>query len=83
MRDAVSSAPLHRPDTVLTRRMVVLKQMVKNRFITAHQYDSLKTLPLGMKFQRIRSVDNNGGIFPSKPALGSVISSMERAVASL
>ena len=45
--------PLHRPDTVLTRRMVVLKQMVKNGFLTAHQYDSLKTLPLGLKFQRI------------------------------
>lgn len=45
--------PVRRPDTTLTRRMVVLDQMRKNGFLTTQQYDSLKVLPLGLKFQRI------------------------------
>ena len=45
--------PLRRPDTTLTRRMVVLDQMRKNGFITGTEYDSLKVLPLGLRFQRI------------------------------
>ena len=45
--------PLRRPDTTLTRRMVVLRQMVKNGFLDERQYDSLKVLPLGLNFQRI------------------------------
>jgi penicillin-binding protein 1A len=45
--------PLRRPDTTMTRRMVVLDQMRKNGFITTPQYDSLKTLPLGLRFQRV------------------------------
>src|SRR5690606_764439 len=45
--------PLRRPDTTLVRRMVVMDQMVKNGFLDRAQYDSLKTLPLGLDFQRI------------------------------
>ena len=45
--------PLRRPDTTLTRRMVVLDQMRKNGFLSTHQYDSLKALPLGLRFQRV------------------------------
>ncbi len=45
--------PLRRPDTTLTRRMVVLDQMRRNGFITSHEYDSLKVLPLELRFQRV------------------------------
>jgi penicillin-binding protein 1A len=45
--------PLRRPDTTLTRRMVVLGQMVKSGALTRAQYDSLKVLPLGLSFQRV------------------------------
>lgn len=45
--------PLRRPDTTLHRRMVVLSQMKKNGFISGAEYDSLKSLPLGLRFQRI------------------------------
>ncbi len=45
--------PLRRPDTTLTRRMVVLGQMVKSGALTRAQYDSLKALPLGINFQRV------------------------------
>ena len=40
--------PLRWPDRVVERRMVVLKQMERNAFITAEEYDSLKVLPLDM-----------------------------------
>ncbi|MCB0791156.1 MAG: transglycosylase domain-containing protein [Flavobacteriales bacterium] len=45
--------PLRRPDTTMHRRMVVLSQMVKNGLISNTAYDSLKVLPLGLRFQRI------------------------------
>jgi penicillin-binding protein 1A len=40
--------PVRRIDTVRHRRMVVMKQMQKNEFITQQEYDSLKGLPLDM-----------------------------------
>ena len=40
--------PIRRPDTVMFRRMVVLKQMETNGILTREQYDSLKVLPLDM-----------------------------------
>ncbi len=43
----------NRVDTVMHRRMVVLKQMEKNGYLTRQQYDSLKSLPLGLRFQRV------------------------------
>jgi penicillin-binding protein 1A len=45
--------PLRRPDTTMTRRMVVLDQMRKNGILTTTEYDSLKVLPMGLKFQRV------------------------------
>lgn len=40
--------PVRRPDTVMTRRMIVLNQMRKEKFITRQEYDSLKVLPLDL-----------------------------------
>ncbi|MFT3884519.1 MAG: transglycosylase domain-containing protein [Flavobacteriales bacterium] len=45
--------PIRRPDTTMTRRMVVLDQMRRNGFLGQHDYDSLKALPIGLHFQRI------------------------------
>ncbi len=42
--------PLRRPDTTLFRRNVVFAQMLKNEKITKFEFDSLKKLPLGIKF---------------------------------
>ena len=42
--------PLRRPDTTLFRRNVVFAQMLKNDKITKEEFDSLKNLPLGIKF---------------------------------
>jgi len=44
--------PLRSEERALQRRNVVLHQMVKNRYLTRDQYDSLKTLPLDLNFQR-------------------------------
>jgi penicillin-binding protein 1A len=50
--------PIRRIDTVRHRRMVVLKQMQKNEFISQEQYDSLKSLPLDMtRFSRKTHAD--------------------------
>ncbi|HUR31291.1 MAG TPA: transglycosylase domain-containing protein [Saprospiraceae bacterium] len=38
--------PVRRPDTVMHRRMIVLNQMRKEKYISRHEYDSLKVLPL-------------------------------------
>ena len=50
--------PVRRLDTVRHRRMVVLKQMQKNEFISQEEYDSLKALPLDMtRFSRKTHTD--------------------------
>jgi penicillin-binding protein 1A len=53
--------PQRRPDTTLQRRNVVLSQMEKYKYITQHQYDSLKKLPLSINFQ---PEDHNLGLAP-------------------
>ncbi|TXB65568.1 transglycosylase domain-containing protein [Phaeodactylibacter luteus] len=53
--------PLRRADTVLHRRMVVLKQMEKNELITAEAYDTLRQRPLNLRYTRQSHVD---GIAP-------------------
>ena len=53
--------PIRRPDTTLQRRNVVLGQMVRNKFISQPEFDSLSQLPLGIDYQ---SVDHNEGIAP-------------------
>ena len=45
--------PLRRPDTTMHRRMVVLGQMLKNDMLSQAEYDSLKVLPMGLRFQRV------------------------------
>ncbi len=51
--------PLRREDLTKQRRNIVLNQMKKYEYITKQQYDSLKQLPLGVKFQK---VDQKEGI---------------------
>ncbi len=53
--------PLRRPEMVKDRRNVVLKQMLKNEYISKNEYDSLKQLPLELDFQR---VDHSMGLAP-------------------
>lgn len=53
--------PLRRADTVLHRRNVVLSQMVRNGKLEQEHYDSLKLLPLGLKYERVNHKD---GIAP-------------------
>lgn len=55
--------PLRRPDTTMTRRMVVLDQMRKNGFLTTTEYDSLKALPMGLNFQRISHTEGPAPYF--------------------
>ncbi len=49
--------PIRRPDRVLDRRMVVLKQMQKNDLLSQEAYDSLRQLPLGLNFTRQTHID--------------------------
>lgn len=42
--------PMRRPDTVMHRRMIVLNQMRREGFISRNEYDSLKVLPLNIRF---------------------------------
>ena len=44
--------PIRRPDTTMHRRNVALYQMMRNDLITQGEFDSLKTLPLGLKLNR-------------------------------
>ncbi|HOO84460.1 MAG TPA: transglycosylase domain-containing protein [Prolixibacteraceae bacterium] len=44
--------PVRFEDRALTRRNVVLAQMLKNRYINRAQFDSIKTLPLDIDFNR-------------------------------
>jgi penicillin-binding protein 1A len=53
--------PIKKADTTLHRRNVVLSQMVKYGFLTKENFDSLKALPLGIKFQ---PEDHNDGLAP-------------------
>jgi penicillin-binding protein 1A len=45
--------PLRREEATLARRMVVLDQMRKQKHFSQLAYDSLKALPLGLRFQRV------------------------------
>lgn len=57
LKNASLFNPLRRPDTVLHRRSVVLKQMEKNGYLTAAAYDTLKNQPLGIQFSRQTHID--------------------------
>lgn len=45
--------PVRRPDSTLHRREVVLGQMKRNGHIDQAQYDSLRTKPLGLDYQKV------------------------------
>jgi penicillin-binding protein 1A len=53
--------PLRFEERVVQRRSVVLKQMEKNGYISQVEYDSLKALPLGIKFSK---ADHQTGLAP-------------------
>lgn len=53
--------PLRFEERVTQRRSVVMKQMVKNGYLTEQQYDSLKVLPLGLEFSK---ADHQTGLAP-------------------
>ncbi len=53
--------PIRRPELTLRRRNVVLSQMRKNGNITKEQYNSLKSLPLGLDYHK---VDFKTGLAP-------------------
>jgi len=44
-------------DNAMKRREVVLSQMVKNNLLTRTEYDSLRQLPMGLKFQSNSHID--------------------------
>ncbi len=45
--------PLRRPELTKNRRNVVLHQMLRNNKLSQQQYDSLKMLPLGLKYHKV------------------------------
>jgi len=53
--------PVRRKDTTQFRRNVVLNQMKKAQFITQNEFDSLKSIPLSLKFNRS---DHKEGVAP-------------------
>lgn len=53
--------PLKRPEIAMHRRNVVLNQMVRNKFLTQAECDSLKQLPLELNFQ---TIDHQEGLAP-------------------
>lgn len=53
--------PVRRPDMTKNRRNVVFGQMLKYDYITQQQFDSLKTKPLKLDFNR---VSHNTGLAP-------------------
>ena len=55
--------PVKREEKVTKRREVVLKQMVKNNYLSEQQYDSLRVLPLGLDFQKISHTEGMAPYF--------------------
>ena len=53
--------PLRRAEEVVKRREVVLNQMLKAKYISRVEYDSVRKLPLGLKYTR---VDHKSGLAP-------------------
>ena len=55
--------PVRHPKRALARRNTVLNQMRKYRFISERQYDSLKVLPLALRFSPQGHTDGAGAYF--------------------
>ncbi len=60
--------PLRRPQRVMHRREIVLKQMTKNDLIAETAYDSLRQLPLGLNFTRQSHIDGLAPYFRAELA---------------
>jgi len=60
--------PLTRPELANQRRNVVLKQMEKNELLSETEYDSLKTLPLGLRYTRKSHIDGIATYFRAELA---------------
>ncbi|MBK8041911.1 MAG: penicillin-binding protein [Haliscomenobacter sp.] len=60
--------PLRRPELVLKRREVVLKQMVKAGALSSAEYDDLRQKPLGIRFSPRTFLDGNATYFRSELA---------------
>ncbi len=55
--------PLRRPESVVQRRNVVLRQMYRNGLLRKDEFDSLKSLPLGLRFTRQTHIDGTAPYF--------------------
>jgi penicillin-binding protein 1A len=53
-------SPIRNPDRALERRNTVLKQMEKYDYLTEHQFDSLKALPMDMTHYQLQ--DHTAGL---------------------
>lgn len=60
--------PRKRPELVIKRRMVVLKQMQKNNLIAETEYDSLRQLDLDLHYTRQSHIDGLAPYFRSELA---------------
>ena len=56
-------SPTHKPKNALVRRNVVLGQMLKYNFLTQHQFDSLRVIPIN-KTLHYAADDQNAGMAP-------------------
>ncbi|MEO5905874.1 MAG: transglycosylase domain-containing protein, partial [Saprospiraceae bacterium] len=62
--------PVRRPDTVMHRRMIVLNQMRKDKYLSRADYDSLKVLPLDIShFKKQSHVTGPAPYFRAELAL--------------
>ncbi|WP_374293652.1 penicillin-binding protein 1A [Sphingomonas sp.] len=55
--------PVRHPDRALARRNYVLREMLKNNFITRAQYESANAEPLGTVLRRTSKYETVGGYF--------------------
>ena len=45
-------SPLRNEDGAADRRNIVLKQMVRNQYLTQHEFDSLSKLPIKLNYNK-------------------------------
>lgn len=55
--------PMRFPDTTMHRRNVVLSQMVRSKFITQEERDSIAQLPLGLDYQSVSHHSGSAAYF--------------------
>jgi penicillin-binding protein 1A len=57
--------PVKRPERALQRRNIVLNQMVKSKYLTAAERDSLMKTPLDLKFNKVDHIEGLAPYFRS------------------